>query len=226
MSISAKAVKELRERTGVGMMACKKALEEANGDFEAAVKYLREKGLAKAASKGERAAHEGRIVTAGTATEAVMVEVNCETDFVGKNDSFAQFVDQAVQAALAQHIDSVEALEKATVEGHTLSQMASDQVLKLGENIKIGRMARVTGASVGHYTHMNYRVGVIIAFSGAVDPETAKDIAMHIAAANPQYISPQHVPAEELDKEKEVTRNQLRNEGRPENMLDKIVEGK
>lgn len=228
MEISASVVKELREKTGVGMMDCKKALTETNGDFEAAIKYLREKGFAKAANKADRETKEGRVFTAATDKRGAIVEINCETDFVGKNDIFLNFGNTICNMVLQNSaIQTLEDLTAVSIEGQKISEVISDLVFKLGENISIKRIEVVTSdGTVSNYTHSNGKIGVLVGFQKPVDKVVAKDIAMHIAAMNPTYITRTDVPASIVESEKEIIKQQSLNEGKPANFVDKIVEGR
>ncbi len=227
MSISASLVKELREKTGVGMMDCKKALAETSGNLEEAVKYLRERGLAMATKKADRSAKEGRFFTQVDGQKASIVELTCETDFVASNDAFTHLGDTLAKAVLDQNISSQEALESAIVNEKPITEHISETVLKVGENIVLGKSELVSAeGSLADYSHMNGKIAVVVAFSGAVDAELAKDVAMHIAATNPSFIQRNEIPEEELSKEREILKTQVLNEGKPEAIVDKIVEGK
>ncbi len=227
-TISAALVKELREATGVGMMDCKKALSETNGDFEAAVKWLREKGLAAASKKADRDTNQGSIFTAVSGSGAAIVEFNCETDFVGSNDQFGEFGAALAQAILANAaVKSVGDLEQLQVGGQGFKEWLSGAVLKLGENLTVKKFEKWgPQGAVGEYVHSNGKIGVIVGFSGAVDAGLARDIAMQIAASSPSCVDRKSANADEVLKETDIIRNQLRNEGKPEAILDKIVEGK
>jgi elongation factor Ts len=229
MNISAADVKKLREQTGVGMMDCKKALVETDGDLEAAVKYLREKGLAKAAKKADREAKEGYIFiqTDASSKMGVILQLNCETDFVATNSDFKAVGSTIAQTALSENASSIEEIKSKTIEGKPFDTFVSDAVMKLGENITLGHLQKVqTEGQLSNYVHMNGKIGVLIEFSAAIDVELGRDIAMHIAASNPLYVDQSKVPQEELAKEKEVVKAQVMNEGKPENIVDRIVDGK
>ena len=227
MEINATLVKELREKTGVGLMACKKALKETNGDIEESIKKLREKGLATASKKSDRTANEGRvfIATSPNSDKVVIVEVNCETDFVASNDDFSTFGNSIATHILDNNIQDLAALESSAVTGKNFPDYVSEYVLKLGEKLNI-KQFKTQQAPFGHYIHMNHKIGIIVQFSNKVEEETAKSIAMHIAATNPKYIKSDEVPESELDAERQIIRTQALNEGKPEKILDKIVEGK
>jgi elongation factor Ts len=227
-TISAQLVKELRERSGAGMMECKKALVENNGDIEAAMEWLRKSGLAKADKKAGRVAAEGRIVAAQAAGKAVLVEVNCETDFVTKNPDFIKFSDAVAELALASGAADAEALKAAAYPGGgTVEEAAKALVATIGENIQVRRLARVeTDGVIGSYIHGG-RIGVLVAIKGGSE-ELAKGVAMHVAAMNPAYVKPEDVPAEFVAKEKEIALSQMteKDKAKPADILDKIISGK
>ncbi|MEQ8233421.1 MAG: translation elongation factor Ts [Gammaproteobacteria bacterium] len=227
MAITASMVKELRERSGAGMMECKKALVETDGDIEAAIEHLRKSGAAKAAKKAGRIAAEGAIVVAGDASGAVMVEVNSETDFVANDDNFTRFADTVAAAALAAGPADVEALRALPVEGgETVEQLRAALVAKIGENIDVRRFVRMP-AEAGHiesYLH-GKRIGVLVAMQGG-SSELARDVAMHIAASNPVCVSEAEVPAELLEKEREIHLAQAAESGKPPEIVEKMVTGK
>jgi elongation factor Ts len=222
--ITASLVKELRERTGAGMMECKKALTENNGDIEAAADWLRKTGLAKADKKASRVAAEGRIVAAQNDVAAVLVEVNSETDFVAKDANFLAFVEQVGQAALAaSDVDALKATKLAG--GETVEEARAAVIAKVGENVQVRRMARIeTANTLAAYVHGG-RIGVIVELKGG-NAELARGLAMHIAAMNPPYISPAHVPAEFVAKEKEIALAQVKDTGKPQEILEKMISGK
>lgn len=228
MSITAAMVKELREITGAGMMECKKALVETNGNIEVAIENMRKSGAAKAAKKSGRVAADGIIKVATTADnkQAVIVEVNCETDFVAKDESFLGFTDLVVQAALENQVADIEALNALEVDGKSIEQSRTELVAKIGENIQVRRvqLISVSEGQVGHYSH-GKNIGVVVAATGA-DDELIKDLAMHIAAANPEYVSEDQVPAEQLEKEKEILIAQSQDSGKPADIIEKMVGGR
>ncbi len=227
MAITASMVKELRERTGAGMMECKKALVETDGNIEAAIDFLRKSGLAQADKKSSRVAAEGKIVLASNAgqTQAVMVEVNCETDFVGKDDNFNSFADAVARNALAMDGDDISALMETDINGMTVEQARQALVSKIGENIQIRRLVRVTTDGIlGSYVHGG-RIGVTVNISGG-DAELARDLAMHVAALNPEFISADDVPADVLGKEKDILIAQAADSGKPPEIVEKIVAGR
>ena len=222
--ITASLVKELRERTGAGMMECKKALTENGGDIEASADWLRKTGLAKADKKASRVAAEGRIVAAQNGNTAVLVEVNSETDFVAKDTNFLSFVEQVGQAALAA--SDVEALKSTKLaSGESVEEARAAVIAKVGENVQVRRMARIeTANTLAAYVHGG-RIGVIVELKGG-NAELARGLAMHIAAMNPPYISPAHVPADFVAKEKEIALAQVKDTGKPQEILEKMIAGK
>jgi elongation factor Ts len=230
MNITAEAVKQLRERTGAGMMECKKALVEANGDLEAAAEAMRKSGLAKADKKASRVAAEGTIVAelAADGRSGVLVEVNCETDFVGKQDDFVAFARDVARATLASGATDPEAvLAGKGPDGATFEERRRALIAKIGENITVRRIARIAADGVlGSYLH-GTRIGALVALKGG-DAALAKDLAMHVAAINPAYVDGSQVPAEELAKEREIQLAKAQNEskGKPAEVLAKMVEGR
>ncbi|MFZ5722570.1 MAG: translation elongation factor Ts [Pseudomonadota bacterium] len=221
MEISAGLVKELRERTGLGMMECKKALVEAGGNIETAIDNLRKSGQAKAAKKAGRTAAEGAVVTAGNGGTAVLVEVNSETDFVGRDASFLAFANDVAKAALASGETDVAKL--AAANGGAIESARLALIQKIGENIQIRRIARLTGDVVGTYIHSG-KIGVLAAVKGG-NADLGKDLAMHIAAANPLVVNPADVPADVLAREKEIYAAKAAESGKPANIVEKMVEG-
>ncbi|WP_188205834.1 translation elongation factor Ts [Alkalibacillus aidingensis] len=231
MAITAKLVKELREKTGAGMMDCKKALQETDGDLDKAVEYLREKGMSKAAKKADRIAAEGsaHIVTEGNT--AVMIEVNAETDFVAKNDQFKSLLDDLANHILNQKPESVEEAmgQKLHGEGETLEEYITAAIAKIGEKISLRRFEIVEkddNSAFGAYIHMGGKIGVLTLVEGTTDESVAKDVSMHIAASNPQYLSREDVAKEVVDQERETLKQQALNEGKPEHIVEKMVEGR
>ena len=233
-AFTAQDVKALREKTGCGMMDCKKALTQADGDMDKAIDFLREQGLAKQAKKASRIAAEGvaYAVTSDDNAIGVVIEVNAETDFVAKNDSFMDFVKTCAATVMAQNPADVEALLALKAEGseQTVAEMLQEKVLTIGENIQIRRFERMEGACVA-YVHAGGKIGVLVNFDTdlAGKPEFVaygKDVAMQIAALNTQYLTKDDVPAEVVEHEKEVMRQQVINEGKPAAIADKIVMGK
>ncbi len=228
MTISAAMVKELRERTGSGMMECKKALTETNGDIEAAVEMMRKSGLAKADKKAGRVAAEGRIALAvsGDGKRGVLAEVNCETDFVAKGDDFVAFADQVAKAVLANAPADVTALEALSLGGAgSVDEVRRAMIAKLGENISVRRYAVVESAGVvGSYLH-GTRIGVLVALEGG-NEELAKDVAMHVAASKPMALDASEVPADVVEKEREIYKAQAAESGKPAEIVDKMVAGR
>ena len=231
MAITAALVKELRERTGSGMMECKRALEQSNGDIEVAIEEMRKAGLAKASKKGDRTAAEGRIIIRISADgkKAVIVEVNCETDFVTKGDDFQDFANMVADRALASGVSDLDSLlALPTEEGgsKTIDTARQELIAKIGENINIRRLTTMEteGGVIGNYLHGD-RIGVIVNLQGG-DESLAKDLAMHVAASNPQAVSAEQVPTETLAKEKEVFAAQAQESGKPANIIEKMVTGR
>ncbi|RME83162.1 MAG: elongation factor Ts [Zetaproteobacteria bacterium] len=227
MAISAAEVKKLREKTGAGMMDCKRALEEAGGDFEKAVDILRKKGLAAAQKKSARVAAEGMAIAKSRGDLGVALEVNSETDFVARNELFQSFVQQLADLILdKQPKDLAELKALPFAEGRTVEEATVELIAKIGENIQIRRFAVLSGDHVASYVHMGGKIAVLVAFAGEVDPQLARQIAMHVAAANPKYLDRESVPEEDLAREREVLLEQARATGKPEHVLEKIVEGR
>jgi len=238
-------VKQLREMTGAGMLDCKKALEEAGGDLEKAKEILRKKGLAKAAKKASRETKEGLVVAAGDAKRGVLLEVNCETDFVARNELFQDYVRKIAELIAREEkfknagLGDVEELKRTEIEpGKDVDTFVKEAIAKIGENIQIKRFARFDaeepGATVATYIHPPGRIGAIVEV--VCEPpelcerpevqELIKDVLLQIAAMRPEYLSPEEVPAEVVQKEKEIYVEQARREGKPEHILERIAEGK
>lgn len=215
-TVTAALVKELRERTGAGMMECKKALVEANADIELAIENMRKSGAAKAAKKAGNIAAEGSIIIKNNDSLAALVEVNCQTDFVAKDSNFLTFANEVADAALASKADIAEL--QAQFEEKRIALVA-----KIGENISIRRVAYIEGEKVASYRHGD-RIGVVVAGNG--EDETLKHIAMHVAASRPEYVNPEDVPAEVVAKEREVQVEIAMNEGKPQEIAEKMVEGR
>lgn len=226
MQITASLVKELREKTGVGMMDCKKALTETGGDFAAAEKFLREKGLAAASKKAERETSEGSAFIASNGSEAVILEINCETDFVANNEQFQALGNQIAQEILKSSASSINDLDAISIQGKPLQETLSDYVLKLGENLTLKRLDRVSAPAISSYVHMNGKIGVIVSFTGKIDEDLGRDIAMHVAAANPEFLDSSAISADRINEERSILKTQMLNEGKPDNIVDKIVDGK
>ncbi|KAB2896212.1 MAG: elongation factor Ts [Dokdonella sp.] len=228
MEITASLVKDLRERTGAGMMECKKALTENKGDIDAAAEWLRKQGLAKADKKASRVAAEGRIVLAQDGGKAVLVEINSETDFVANDDNFKNFANAVAQAALASGAGDVEALKAARLGGgETVEEARAAIVAKVGENVQVRRMIRMDSANtVAAYVHGG-RIGVLVETKGG-DADFARGVAMHVAAMNPPYNKAGDVPAAFIAKEKEIelARMSEKDKAKPAEILEKIISGK
>ncbi len=228
MAVTAQMVKELRETTGAGMMDAKKALVETDGDMEAAVDWLRTKGLAKAAKKSGRTAAEGLVGVAVRDGRGVAVEVNSETDFVGKNADFQAMVRGFTEAAL--DVDDIEALRAATVGGKTVETVLSEAIARIGENMTLRRMAVLTGETVVSYVHSAAaegmgKIGVLVAVTGT-DAAIARQIAMHVAATNPASLSADDLDPELVAREKSVLSEQARESGKPEAVIEKMIAGR
>ncbi|MFC7372199.1 translation elongation factor Ts [Fictibacillus iocasae] len=229
MAVTAQMVKELREKTGAGMMDCKKALTETNGDMEKAIDYLREKGIAKAAKKADRIAAEGLTSVLVEGNKAVIVEVNSETDFVAKNEKFKEVIATLEKHLLATNPASVEEALSSELNGSSVEEYINSAIATIGEKISLRRFEIVEkgdNAAFGSYLHMGGRIGVLAVLEGTTDEAAAKDIAMHVAAVNPKYISRDQVGEEEVAREREVLTQQALNEGKPENIVAKMVEGR
>jgi elongation factor Ts len=236
MAITSSQVKELRDKTGAGMMDCKKALEESNGDFEKAIDTLRKKGAAVAAKRAERSANEGIILTKifNDGKEAVMVEVNCETDFVAKSEDFLSFANLALESIIANKPNTIEELMNTTYNGKNLNSELTAIVGKIGEKIEVSRFAyeKTESGVIVDYIHHGSKLGVLVKADNVPSEkkdefaEVTKDIAMQIAAMKPMFMFREEFPRELLDKEIEIAKELLRKEGKPEHMLDKISEGK
>ena len=229
MQITAAMVKELRERTGSGMMECKKALQEAGGDIDTAIENMRKSGLAKADKKAGRVAAEGRIAIkiSDDGNTAAIVEVNCETDFVSGGDEFLDFVNAVAAAALQNTPESVEALVSLPIDGgQSIEERRKEMVSKIGENIQVRRFEIMSAgnAAFGSYLHGN-RIGVLIGMENGKD-ELIKDVAMHIAASKPTCVTEDQVPPEVLEKEREILIAQAQDSGKPQDIIEKMVDGR
>lgn len=233
-AITASLVKELRERTGAGMMDCKKALMENDGDMDKAIDYLREKGIAKAVKKAGRIAAEGLIFDAVSADHkrAVLIEFNSETDFVAKNVEFKEFGKKLAEIAITNNVKTIEALNEAEIEaGKTVAQAVTDLIAKIGENMNIRRIHETEAKDgfVATYSHLGGKLGVIVELSGEATEANitkARDIAMHVAAMDPKYLNSSEVTTADLEHEKEIARKQLEAEGKPAQIIEKILVGK
>ncbi|MBR0575483.1 elongation factor Ts [Proteiniclasticum sp. BAD-10] len=232
--ISAQVVKELREKTGAGMMDCKKALTEANGDMEKAIDILREKGLASAAKKSGRVASEGVIATFVTEDKkhAAVIELNCETDFVSSNEAFVQLANEIAEVAAKSEVKDVEELKAMELNGTTVQDAVTNLIAKLGENMSLRRVIKMDAPDglVSSYIHMGGKIGVLVQVKteNTSDEVTsvARDIAMHVAALNPQFLDSTSVDADTIAREREIYRVQALNEGKPEKIVDKMVDGR
>ncbi|RHW36412.1 elongation factor Ts [Neobacillus notoginsengisoli] len=230
MAITAQMVKELREKTGAGMLDCKNALQEMNGDMEKAVDFLREKGIAKAAKKGDRIAAEGLASIKVEGNEAVILEVNSETDFVAKNEGFQALVEELASHLLNNKPSTVEeAVGQKMGNGQSVEEHINAAIAKIGEKLTLRRFEIKTKGdndAFGAYLHMGGRIAVLTVLEGSTDESVAKDVAMHVAALNPKYVSRDEVSAEEIERERQVLTQQALNEGKPEKIVAKMVEGR
>lgn len=226
--ITAQLVKELRDRTGAGMLDCKKALEATNGDVSAAVDYLREKGIAKAEKKADRIAAEGLCNVVISENEAVVFELNSETDFVSKNEQFLNLLNKVGQTIISSNASKTEEALLLNVNGQTLDILLKEATVTIGENITLRRVSRVTkldAQGFGAYKHMGGRI-VALTLLEKADEETAKDISMHVAAQKPQYLNRNHVDTETLEHERHILTQQALAEGKPANIVEKMIEGR
>jgi len=227
MTISAALVKQLRERTGAGMMECKKALVETGGDMEAAVELMRKTGLAQADKKAGRVAAEGlvRVAVSGDGRRAAIVEVNCETDFVATGEDFGGFAQAVADKALTDSPADLDSLLSLDLGGKSIEEVRRELIARIGENMNVRRFELIEAQDrIGSYIH-GTRIGVLVGLTGG-DEELAKDVAMHVAASSPMCVSEADVPPETLAKEREILTEQARNEGKPEAIVDKMVEGR
>jgi elongation factor Ts len=230
MAVTAQMVKELREKTGAGMLDCKKALQATEGDMDKAIDFLREKGMASAAKKADRVAAEGTTFILADGNEAVIIEVNSETDFVAKNEGFQVLVKELAEHILANKPASVEEVNAQTMaNGATVESHVNAAIAKIGEKISLRRFeikSKGDNDAFGAYLHMGGRIGVLTVLEGTTDEAAAKDVSMHIAALNPKYVSRDEVSSEEIEHERQVLTQQALNEGKPENIVAKMVEGR
>jgi elongation factor Ts len=232
MAITAQAVKELRDRTGAGMMDCKKALTETGGDLEEAIKFLRTKGLAAAAKKAGRAANDGMVAIVGDDTKKAILELNCETEPVSKLDDFRDFAKALVSQVLSSGAQSAEELKSqpfADDPEHTVEQAVSLKVAVIGENIVLNRCAAVEAApanTLASYVHMGGKIGVVVEGSGGATAEALHDVALHIAASEPRFVRREEVTEDLLETEREIALRQAMEQGKPEEIAQKIVAGK
>lgn len=231
MAVTAKMVKELREKTGAGMMDCKKALTETDGNMEEAIDFLRKSGAAQAAKKADRIAAEGTTHIEVNGNDAVLLEVNCETDFVTKNETFQELVAELGKHLVTKKPANLEAALQEEVEGkgQTVEAYINNAVATIGEKITLRRFALLSKTDndvFGSYLHMGGRIGALTLLNGTTNEEVAKDIAMHVAAVNPTYVSREDVNEDEVNREREVLKEQALNEGKPEKIVEKMVEGR
>jgi elongation factor Ts len=230
MAVTAQMVKELREKTGAGMMDCKKALTETNGDMEKAIDFLREKGIAKAANKADRIAAEGLTSILTEGNEAVILEVNSETDFVAKNEGFQTLVKELAAHLLNNKPATVEEALAQTIEnGAIVADHINAAIAKIGEKLTLRRfevVSKTDNDAFGAYLHMGGRISVLTVLEGTTEADAAKDVSMHIAALRPKYVSRDQVSQEEVERERLVLTQQALNEGKPENIVAKMVEGR
>ena len=227
--ITASLVKELRERTGAGMMDCKKALTQTDGNIDAAIDYLRENGIAKAAKKADRIAAEGLSYIEVKGNKAVILEINSETDFVAKNEKFVALVKNVAEAILAAEPATLEEALQVEAQGGTVEAVINEGIATIGEKLSLRRFEVVTKSDAdafGAYSHMGGRIGVLTLVEGSTDEEAAKDVAMHIAALAPKYLDESQVPADVLEHEKKVLTEQALNEGKPANIVEKMIVGR
>ena len=233
--ITASMVKELREMTGAGMMECKKALAEAEGDMEKAVDVLRTRGLAAVAKKAGRATNEGTVmaIVDDACTTGAVVELNCETDFVGMNEKFKAYAEKIAKAAIASKANDVEALKAATIDGETVEEVVTDCIHVMGENAQLARVAVVEAQGVAAYIHAGGKIGVLVTFDvTGIDPASegfqkcGRDVAMQVAALNPVSATRADVPADVVAHEKEIYKAQAAESGKPENIQEKMAEGR
>lgn len=227
--ITASLVKELRERTGAGMMDCKKALTQTDGDIDAAIDYLRENGIAKAAKKADRIAAEGLSYIEVKGNKAVILEINSETDFVAKNEKFVALVKNVAEAILAAEPKTLEEALQVEAQGGTVEAVINEGIATIGEKLSLRRfevLSKSDADAFGAYSHMGGRIGVLTLVEGSTDEEAAKDVAMHIAALAPRYLDESEVPVDVLEHEKKVLTEQALNEGKPANIVEKMIVGR
>ncbi|MXV19261.1 translation elongation factor Ts [Deinococcus xianganensis] len=218
------SIKKLRELTGAGMMDVKKALADADNNEEKAIALLRERGIAKAVKKGDREAKEGIVRFAVDGTRAAIVEVNSETDFVARNSDFQAVVEKLAQAALAARTSDLDTFKAYTVDGETVADLVAATAGKIGENIVLNKVAYLEGSTVAGYVHSNGKIGVLVDVEGGSEAQ-AKDVALHVAAERPQFLTRDEVDSSDIEKEREILTNKALNEGKPQQIVEKIVEG-
>lgn len=225
---TAQDVKNLREKTGAGMLDCKKALDETKGNIEEAINWLREKGISKAAKKAERIAAEGLSEAVSNDTNAVIVEVNCETDFVARNEEFKTLINTIANTLLNNDVNTMEEANKLVVDNETIEEKVVAFTAKIGEKISFRRFEKLTkteSQEFGIYSHMGGKITSVVVLEGK-NPEVAKDIAMHVAAMNPSYLTSNDIPEDVLNEEREIIKEQSMNEGKPAEIAEKMVEGR
>ena len=225
---TAQDVKNLREKTGAGMLDCKKALDETKGNIEEAINWLREKGISKAAKKAERIAAEGLSEAVSNDTNAVIVEVNCETDFVARNEEFKTLINTIANTLLNNDVNTMEEANKLVVDNETIEEKVVAFTALIGEKISFRRFEKLTkteSQEFGIYSHMGGKITSVVVLEGK-NPEVAKDIAMHVAAMNPSYLTSNDIPEDVLNKEREIIKEQSMNEGKPAEIAEKMVEGR
>ncbi len=232
MAITAQMVKELRDRTGTGMMDCKNALNETGGNLEEAIKFLRTKGLAAASKKAHRTASDGVVVVAGDEEAMVVLELNCETDFVARNPEFVSFAEELAAQALSSKVTGVDELIGQAYSGdtaHTVEEAVSQKVATIGEKIILNRLERIeagSGNQLNSYIHGGGKIGVVVEGAGGITPEALHDVALHVAAAEPRFVSRDEVTEDLLETEREIALKQAVDQGKPEEIAKRIVEGK
>ena len=226
-TITAAEINKLRQQTGAGMMDCRKALVESNGDFEAAIDYLRKKGQKVAALRGDREAKEGVVIAKTTEDHKTgyIINVSCETDFVSKNAEYIAFAQSIMDAAIANNVDNVEELNAVKIGNETIADKLNEQVAKIGEKISVSRFEKIEAPYVAAYIHGSYRMGVLVGLNKA-NEEAGKDVAMQIAAMNPIAIDAALVPQETIERERNIAIEQIKAEGKPADMAEKIAAGK
>jgi len=226
-TITAAEINKLRQQTGAGMMDCRKALVESNGDFEAAIDYLRKKGQKVAALRGDREAKEGVVIAKTTDDNKTgyIINVSCETDFVSKNAEYVAFAQSIMDAAIANNVNSVEELKSVKIGNETIADKLNEQVAKIGEKISVSRFEKIQAPYVAAYIHGSYRMGVLVGLNKA-NEEAGKDVAMQIAAMNPIAIDAALVPQETIERERNIAIEQIKAEGKPADMAEKIAAGK
>ncbi len=226
-TVTAAEINKLRHQTGAGMMDCRKALVESNGDFEAAIDYLRKKGQKVAALRGDREAKEGVVIAKTTADNRTgyIINVSCETDFVSKNEEYIAFAQTIMDAAISNNVNSIEELNATKTGNQTIADKLNEQVAKIGEKISVSRFEKIEAPYVAAYIHGSYRMGVLVGLNNS-NEEAGKDVAMQIAAMNPIAIDAALVPQETIERERNIAIEQIKAEGKPAEMAEKIAAGK